>query len=239
MKIAIYDTSDVEQSFLRDTVETFFGNRMVYLKLYSCLYDMIYDIEEGKQYDIVIFGAEHQVQTLVIGEEIKRMVRDVLLIYIGKNTEYAPKALEIGAFRYIIMESKATLVNELFAAVKELQGRKGRQYVIATKRHYLIIPCDDIQYCYKSGKMSVIVTGHGEYKERIPLYELYIRLKNLSNDFIMIERGHIVSISKVSRIEKSLVVLEGDISLPVGRTYTAVLRDIKFGSTILANRKMS
>lgn len=194
MKIAIYDTLDVEQSFLRDTVETFFGDRMVYLKLYSCLYDMIYDIEEGKQYDIVIFGAEHQAQTLVI---------------------------------------------ELFAAVKELQGRKGRQYVIATRRHYLIIPCDDIQYCYKSGKMSVIVTGHGEYKERIPLYELYIRLKNLSNDFIMIERGHIVSISKVSRIEKNLVFLEGDISLPVGRTYTAVLRDIKYGSTIFANRKMS
>ena len=235
INIAVYYGSKSEYHYLKKMIEAFCGGDFCSVKMYSCFYDVLYDIENKKQYDIIIFGTEHHEQTLITGRKIKQIIRDVVLIYIGNDSSLAPKAVEIGAYRYITVNHKDELTNGLFSAAKEVIKKRGRQYAIVTNRRYQKIPCVDIKYCYKSGKMSVIVTEYGEFKERVSLYELYKRLKSLSDKFIMIERGHIISISKIIHIEKNMVALEGDIRLPIGRTYMAILKDIRNEFRCFAN----
>jgi len=196
------------------------------VKMYTCVHDIIYDIENKHHFDVVFFGMEKQEESLLLGIKIKQLIKEVLLIYVGQSTRFAPKALELGAFRYVIMDHKFGLSDALYSAVKEAKKINKHHYIISTSRYWVKIPCVDILYCYKSGKMSVIVTEKTEYKERIPLYQLYDKLKDLSNEFIMIERGEIVSISKIKSIEKNMVYLTGNIKLPVGRTYISTLRSI-------------
>lgn len=235
MNIAVYYGSQFEYDYFINVTKPLLENNFISIKMYSCFLDILYDIEEKKYYDIIIFGANYHEQTILAGKKARQLIRDIILVYVSTGTEFAPKAVEIGAFRYIDMHHKDDVVNGLFSAIAEVMKKQGRHYTIITNRHYIKIPCDDIMYCYKSGKMSIIVTEYSEFKERISLYELYKRLKNLSNKFIMIERGHITSISKICRIEKNIVFLKGDICLPVGRTYTAILKELKENFNCFAN----
>lgn len=230
MNIGICYRTEEEFNYFSRQLEIYHENMSInYLniKMYSCVHDIIYDIENKQHFDVVVFGTEQQEETLLFGIKIKRLIKEVLLIYVGRSTFFAPKALELGAFRYIIMDQKFGFSDALYLAVIEAERRNKHHYIISTSRYWVKIPCVEILYCYKSGKMSVIVTEKTEYKERIPLYQLFERLKGLSNEFIMIERGQIVSISKIKRIEKNIVYLTGNIKLPVGRTYISTLKNCK------------
>lgn len=198
------------------------------IKMYPCIYDLIYDIENGQYLDAVVFGAKQQEESLLLGIKIKNLIKEVLLIYVGRNVIFASKALELGAFRYVIVDQKCSLSDALYLAAIETKKRNEHHYIISTCRYWVKIPCGDILYCYKSGKMSVIVTEKTEYRERVPLYQLYSRLKSLSKEFVMLERDEIISFSKIKRIEKNIVYLTNNMKLSVGRTCASKLRALQY-----------
>jgi hypothetical protein len=194
------------------------------IQMFSTTGDLIYDIECHKHFDIIVISATNTESSINACIKIKALAKSSLFIMVSEDTLLAPKAVEIGAYRYVVRKNKTYFLKALHKAYLEVIKNQSNFYVIASKHKWIKILSADIVYCYKSGKMSIIVTETEEFRERIPLYQLLDKLNKISKDFIAIERGFIISTSKLRRISEGHAYLEGDVTLPIGITY---ISDIK------------
>ena len=92
---------------------------------------------------------------------------------------------------------------------------------------YLVKPVDMNKLSevlkYIQDKNVRIVTSKSEYITRYNISDYEEELKN--SGFLRIHRGYLISLSKVKKIVKNDVVMDGDISLPVSRSNIKTLKD--------------
>nr|WP_288825073.1 LytTR family DNA-binding domain-containing protein [uncultured Clostridium sp.] len=237
MNIAINYNSNEEYTFFVSQLykyQNIYRKNDFFIEMYSTAYDLIYDIECQKHFDIIALSITKTDSSLDICKRIKMLSKSSLLILVSEDTLLAPKALELGVYRYVILKNENDFFQAFFKANLEVKRNYSKFYIISSKHKWIKIPSDDILYCYKSGKMSIIVTETEEYRERIPLYQLLNKLNKISEDFIAIERGLIISIAKLKRITVGQAHLEGDITLPIGTTFISDINK-KFFSQVNYN----
>ena len=87
----------------------------------------------------------------------------------------------------------------------------------------IVIDISDIIYMESMDKNVRIVTSKREYVTRYNISDYEEELKN--SGFLRIHRGYLISLSKVKKIVKNDVVMDGDISLPVSRSNIKTLKD--------------
>ena len=87
----------------------------------------------------------------------------------------------------------------------------------------IVIDISDIIYMESMDKNVRIVTSKREYVTRYNISDYEEELKN--SGFLRIHRGYLISLSKVKKIVKNDVVMDGDISLPVSRSNLKALKD--------------
>lgn len=64
--------------------------------------NLIYDIEDGQHYDLVILDIEMPaINGMEVADAIRRLLPDILVIFVTSHTEYALDAYELSIFRYI------------------------------------------------------------------------------------------------------------------------------------------
>ena len=68
-----------------------------------------------------------------------------------------------------------------------------------------------------------IVTSKGEHVIRYNIGDFEEQLKN--DGFFRIHRGYLISLSKVKKLSKSDVIMDGDTILPVSRSNIKPLKD--------------
>ena len=87
----------------------------------------------------------------------------------------------------------------------------------------IVIDISDIIYMESMDKNVRIVTSKREYVTRYNISDYEEELKN--SGFLRFHRGYLISLSKVKKIVKNDVVMDGDISLPVSRSNIKALKD--------------
>lgn len=105
--------------------------------------NLIYDIEDGQHYDLVILDIEMPaINGMEVADAIRRLLPDILVIFVTSHTEYALDAYELSIFRYI---SKSDLENKLrhafLDAVKLIQIQQNDSYIIQNQNRLERIPC--------------------------------------------------------------------------------------------------
>ncbi len=187
---------------------------------------LIADMEEGLHYDIVYMDVEMpQLNGMDAIQAVKKIQPSCLVVILSSYTEYAVDAVNLEVFRYLVKGRTEDLFDlSLDAAWKRLSAQDEKVYYISTSRKYVKILLSDIMYCYKSSKMSVMVTEQEEYCERKPLHRLLADLNQEQESFVMIERGYIVNIRYLNRIDKNEVVLDNGKRLPIGSTYLNLVK---------------
>lgn len=80
---------------------------------------------------------------------------------------------------------------------------------------------EDIIYVYKQQKYSVIAAKGGEIPVRKPLAQVLEELNTLTaggtGSFLMVERGYIVNLFHVEKLEDEQIYLDNGSVLPVSR----------------------
>ena len=143
-----------------------------------------------------------------------------LIIIMTAYSHYAIDAINLEVFRYMLKEDCSNLFNlTLQAALNRLSHNYKHHYLIVSSRKHLKIHCQNILYCYKSSKMSIIVTTNESYRERKSLQKLLYDLNATYHSFIMIERSYIVNIQYVKGVDKNEIILNNNERLPIGNTY--------------------
>ena len=155
--------------------------------------------------------------------KIKEYLPNVKIIFITSHVEYAIDAYELSVFRYV---PKSNVKERLEAAVadasKLLELEAGQEYTIQTNNRLERIRYKDILYIVRDGKNAEIVSNTSTSKVRKSLQQVYEELD--APEFIFIERGCIVNIIHIMKIQDSMVCLKNQEMLPISRSH---LQDVK------------
>ena len=192
-------------------IDTFSGGSSLYEAFLKNPFDMVF-------LDIEMPG----IDGITLAKRLRAVSENVQIVFLTSHIEYALEGYEVNALRYLV---KPVDMNKLSEVLKYIQDKKNnsRQIMIKQEGEDIVIDISDIIYMESMDKNVRIVTSKNEYITRYNISDYEEELK--SSGFFRIHRGYLISLSKVKKIVKNDVVMDGDISLPVSRSNIKALKD--------------
>ena len=191
--------------------------------LYTSSGQLLYDVEEGAHFDLLLLDIEMpEKDGMSLAASLRRHLPLSLIIFITSHTQYAVKAYELSVFRYIPKsEMETCLPLALKDASRILKQSSSDTYIIESARRIQKLSAEDIIYVYKQQKYSVIAAKGGEIPVRKPLAQVLEELNTLTaggtGSFLLVERGYIVNLFHVEKLEDEQIYLDNGSVLPVSR----------------------
>lgn len=230
IRIAVCDD---EQNFV-EQIHTILSSKAkelscaVQISVYTGSGDLLYDVEEGIHFDLLFLDIEMpETDGMSLAAAVRQHLPLSLIVFITSHTKYAVKAFELSVFRYIPKsELEACLPLALWDACRLLQKNSSETYVIESSRKVQKIAMDDILYIYKEQKYAVIVLAGEEISVRKSLEQVLKELCSPPNGggFLMVERGYIVNLFHVDRMEEQKLYLDDGTVIPVSRRNQGTVR---------------
>ena len=183
----------------------------------------LYEAFLKKPFDLVFLDIEMPgIDGITLAKRLRAVSENVQIVFLTSHIEYALEGYEVNALRYLV---KPVDMNKLSEVLKYIQDKKNnsRQIMIKQEGEDIVIDISDIIYMESMDKNVRIVTSKSEYITRYNISDYEEELKN--SGFLRIHRGYLISLSKVKKIVKNDVVMDGDISLPVSRSNIKTLKD--------------
>lgn len=214
--IAICDDNKKTAEILRDKVIAFVNanNIRVKVSVYTKSQLLLYDIQEGMYYDLILSDIEMpELDGMTLVSHIKRFLPNVYIIFITSYQKYAIDAFELNVFRYIPKTaSKGKLEQALKDAFQRINLQNENCYIIQTVSRIEKIPYKKILYIQREGKNSIItLLDNSVTKVRKSLTQVYDELN--SEDFIYVDRGNIVNLIHIMGIKKDIIEIKNGICL--------------------------
>ena len=192
-------------------IDTFSGGSSLYEAFLKNPFDLVF-------LDIEMPG----IDGITLAKRLRAVSENVQIVFLTSHIEYALEGYEVNALRYLV---KPVDLNKLSEVLKYIQDKKNnsRQIMIKQEGEDIVIDISDVIYMESMDKNVRIVTSKSEYITRYNISDYEEELKN--SGFLRIHRGYLISLSKVKKIVKNDVVMDGDISLPVSRSNIKTLKD--------------
>lgn len=183
----------------------------------------LYEAFLKNPFDLVFLDIEMPgIDGITLAKRLRAISENIHIVFLTSHIEYALEGYEVNALRYLV---KPVDMNKLGEVLKYVQDKKNnsRQIMIREDGEDIVIDISDIIYMESMDKNVRIVTSKREYVTRYNISDYEEELKN--SGFLRIHRGYLISLSKVKKIVKNDVVMDGDISLPVSRSNLKALKD--------------
>ena len=244
VRVGLCDDEPALLEKLNRFVTDCFGANQVFAKVsaFEKPKALLYEVEDGTQFDLLLLDIEMpQMGGMELASRIKKLLPDVLVIFITSHMEYVLDAYELSVFRYV---PKADLGDRLAhalldaAAMVEVQSRES--YIIQNQNRLERIPLQHILYIIHEGKNALLVTdlpGEGNFSEEKPsteggntsfrvrktLRQVYEELDE--REFLFIDRGCIVNLSRIMSIREGFCILKDGTRLPVSQSRMPELKE--------------
>lgn len=163
-----------------------------------------------------------------LGEQIKALYPDAVVIYITAYEKYALEAFRVRAFHYLIKPlTKEKFIHVMDEALEYIRGRAvsgpEKSFSVQIKGEFISIPYSDIFYFEKIGHRIKIQTSEREIYYYGNVQELPEQLDGSS--FLQCHQGYIVNMDKIRSFREKMLFLENKLELPVSRSYVEPVRD--------------
>ncbi len=181
--------------------------------------NLIYDIIEDKIFfDLLLLDIEMPgISGMEITQQIKDFLPNVKIIFVTSHIEYALDAFELSIFRYVQKNDIETkLTTAVTDAIKLIELEFGREYTIQTANRMERIPYKDIFYIQRDGKNASIVSSIGISRVRKSLQQVFNEID--APEFIFIDRGYIVNIVQIMKVNDNMAILKNGEHLPISRS---------------------
>lgn len=176
-------------------------------------------MNEGKQYDILYLDIQMTgMNGMELGKKVREADSDIYIIFITSYAEYAAQSYLIEAYQYILKQDLSYRLPIITRRVLNMIKKEKTEYrMIATTGDMKKVYYKNIIYISKekSAKYVQYITDEGELRERMTLEQIYDELK--SKLFLMVERGYIVNLKRVSRLSGNTIFLDNGVQIEVGR----------------------
>lgn len=235
IKVGLCDDEPVLLEKLNRFVLDCYGKNQVFAKVqtFEKGQSLLYEIEDGGQFDLLLLDIEMpQIDGMELAARVKKLLPKALIIFITSHMEYVLDAYELSVFRYIPKTDPGQRLSHALldaAAMVEIQLRES--YVIQNQNRLERVPLQNILYITHEGKNAVLVTDlpcteeakNACYRVRRSLQQVYCELDG--EQFLFIDRGCIVNLSKIMSIRKGSVLLKDGTHLAVSQAKLPALKE--------------
>lgn len=235
IKIAICDDESNYLSNLENMLISYFENKNYILELskFNSAKNLILDIQDGAYFDIAIIDIEMpDINGMQLAQTINDLCNDCIVMFLTSYIQYAVDAFKLKIFRYIPKtQTDSRLIPAINDAIKTVAEKQQRRVLISKYNHIENIYFDDIIYIQKNGKYSTFVCKNNrEIDKRQSIIDTYKTLDK--EDFIFIDRGCIVNLNNLKRIENNDVICINGDKLAISRSNQKEVKEkaIKFFS---------
>lgn len=242
VQIGICDDEKVLIENLKERVQDCLTNNIIFATIQTFHKGelLLYEIQDGAHFDLLLLDIEMPgINGMELAARVKKLLPDVLIIFITSHLEYALDAYELSVFRYIPKNNMTErLEHALIDAASLIQLQLSRSYIINNQNRIERIPLKNLLYINHESKNAKLVTDipnrnaadgikmdavHTCYKVRKTMAQIYTELDSV--DFCYIDRGCIVNLSHVMSIKTGYCILKDGTKLPVSQSRLAELKE--------------
>lgn len=197
-----------------DDIETFSDGNILAVKFAESPFDLVFlDIEMP------------EIDGITLARKLRAVSEKVFIVFLTGHVEYALEGYEVNALRYLTKPVDIDKLKEVLNYVRDKIG-SARQIIIREDGEEIILNVNDVVYIESMNQNVRIVTTTGEHTIRYNIGDFEEQLKD--DGFFRSHRGYLISLSKVKKLIKTDVVLDGgadEIVLPVSRSNIKPLKD--------------
>lgn len=187
---------------------------------------LIYELDAEVYFDIYVLDIQMPgLNGMELARGIRERYPDVCIIFVTSYSRFALESYEIDAYQYILKEKLAERLPQAMEKFfrKTAEETAADYYTISTGNKLDRFRFKDIIQIYREGKYAVFATKARMYKQRMSLNDAYKELPE--GDFVFIERGIIVNISHISRMDKNKITLSNNEVLTASRAYLKKVKE--------------
>lgn len=222
MRIAVCDDEERFLNDIRDHIYKVYNSMDVVVDCFAGGKSMIKAFEK-QFYDLVFLDIEMpEMDGITLARKLREMSKDLSIVFLTGHVEYALEGYEVNALRYLTKPIREDKLLEVLRYVTDKLKEK-HKLKVRLDGEDTFIDVNDILYLEAQNQYIMIYTKTGEYLVR---YNISDYENELSKDgFFRTHRSYLVSLSKVKKIGKAEVILEGERKVPVSRNAIKSLKE--------------
>lgn len=167
-------------------------------------------------FDVVFLDIDMpQIGGFDVAERLYLSYRDVFIIYVTSYEEYAIDSIKHRVYRFVVKSNLNELESSIIHLLDDLT-LLNENYAFRYKDEYYNIPTKSILYCESVRNNVVIHTDNGDFKQKTSIKNM---MKRLPKTFARCHTSYIVNLLRITKIKSDSLILNNNISLPIGRTY--------------------
>lgn len=214
LKIAVLDDEQIFYESIKKEIYSFYEkvHLAVSVDCYSSGKALLYEVDDGKYYDIYLLDIDlPDMSGIDLGRILREKSPYCYIVFLTAYPQYAIEGYSAKAYQYILKDEWEKKLDVTLKNIqKEIQSRMEPSYRITVSTKLEKVPVKDIYYLYKSGKNVVFQTRNGESTIRKTLSEVYEELPE--KEFIYVDRSFIVNIEHVMKLKnKEIYMSNGEI----------------------------
>ncbi len=214
LKIAVLDDEQIFYESIKKKIYSFYEklHLVVSVDCYSSGKALMYEVDDGKYYDIYLLDIDlPDMSGIDLGRILREKSPYCYIVFLTAYPQYAIEGYSAKAYQYILKDEWEKKLDVTLRNIqKEIQSRMEPSYRITVSTKLEKVPVKDIYYLYKNGKNVVFQTRNGESTIRKTLSEVYEELPE--KEFIYVDRSFIVNIEHVMKLKnKEIYMSNGEI----------------------------
>lgn len=230
INVVLCDDDSEFLEYIKKTIDRIsFENKIdINIKTYLSGESMLFDLEDSI-YDIDVMFLDvfmKELDGVETAEKLRQLQSEAQIIFISSDKSKVFDALEVMPLNYLIKgEADDEKIKKVFLkAVNLAEKNKRKLFVYKSGHETKYVQYKDILYFEIKNRVVNINCVGDEVKE---FYSTMDKLEEEldQNQFIRIHRSFIVNMDKIVSFDSKGVLVKGDITLPLGRKYTSLLRN--------------
>ena len=181
-------------------------------------------MDAGDEFDVLFLDIEMgQMDGIEAGKRAKSKNSDFILIYLTAYQQYAVKAYETRAFRYLLKPFDENAAKEIMRSIyKEITAFHKLIFKDMENTHFVEI--SKVLYLEARNKSTFAYTENAEYSGQISLteYEKYLG----DYGFFRIHRKYLVNSFYIKEMRSDSVMMDQDIVLPIARNQRKAVKQM-------------
>ncbi len=211
LNIAICDDSLLDQEILSDCLYDYFEEKNIdyFITKYSGGKDLIYDVQDGKSFDLIFLDIYMQDE---LGITIARKLREEnnyigKIVFLTSTLNYAVESYDVEAVGYLL---KPLIPKKLNTVMNKITKNYSKElYRIQHRRKIVSVKYDDILYVESSNSKCILHSINENYH----IYKRLIDIESELNDkrFLRCHQSYLVNMDYIKNADKQFELTNGDV----------------------------
>ncbi len=225
MKIVICDDSIEDMLKIEKMVIEFMdvsSRNDFSIEKYSDASKLYHRIQEGQLADIYILDMiMSEKNGIDIGNRIRKIGKENVIIYITSSNEYALEAYGVHAVRYLLKPVvRDSIFEALMYAISSANVQKDSVFLVKTKQGLVSVPYSQIEVIENVARRLEVHLWNGETVKSIFIrksFEEEIGDVVKDRNFLLAHKSYLVNLNYVKKLRRSDVIMESGRIIPVSK----------------------